>query len=118
MWARLPLLSFPQVLAGIQGCYMNRTTYYVYIVASKRKGTLYVGVTNNLERRIYTHKTGLIEGFTKQYKVHSLVYYEQTDCIASAIQREKQLKKWNRRWKVMLIEKHNPEWKDLYDELA
>ena len=118
MWARLLFLAFPQFLAGIQCCCMNRQAYYVYIVASKRKGTLYVGVTNNLERRIYTHKTGLIEGFTKQYKVHSLVYYEQTDCIASAIQREKQLKKWNRRWKVMLIEKHNPEWKDLYDELA
>jgi len=116
--SRLPLLSFPQFLAGIQGRFMNRKTYYVYIMASKRNGTFYVGITNNLERRIYAHKNDLLEGFTQKYKVHSLVYYEHTDCIASAIQREKQLKKWNRKWKRMLIEKHNPEWKDLYDELA
>jgi putative endonuclease len=93
-------------------------TYYVYILASKRNGTLYIGVTNDLIKRIFEHKNDLIEGFTKKYKVHRLVYYEQTEDIRSAIQREKRLKKWNRQWKIKLIEKINPDWKDLYDELA
>ena len=89
--------------------------YYVYILASKRNGTLYIGVTNDLERRIFEHRNDLIEGFTKKYGVHYLVYYEQTEDIHAAIQREKQLKKWNRKWKLELIEKQNPEWKDLSD---
>ncbi len=87
--------------------------YYIYILASKRNGTLYVGVTNNLERRLYEHKNNLIQGFTSKYKVHSLVYYEQTNDIYSAIKREKQLKGWNRKWKLDLVEKINPEWHDL-----
>jgi len=91
--------------------------YYVYILASKRNGTLYIGITNNLERRIYEHKNDLIEGFTKKYKVHILVYYEQTQDTESAIRREKQLKKWDRQWKLRLIEENNTEWKDLYDDL-
>jgi len=91
-------------------------SYYVYIMASKRDGVLYIGVTSNLITRVYEHKNDLVDGFTKRYKVHKLVYFEQTDNVLSAISKEKQLKKWNRKWKVMLIEKSNPEWKDLYDE--
>lgn len=88
-------------------------TYYVYILASKRNGTLYVGVTNNLIRRVYEHKTNITGGFTTKYKVYQLVYYEQTVSISSALVREKQLKKWNRKWKISLIEKENPNWNDL-----
>ena len=90
--------------------------YYVYILASKRNGTLYIGVTNNLERRMYQHKNKLIDGFTKKYGVYKLVHFEMTNDVRSAIQREKQLKKWNRKWKLELIEKENPEWKDLSEE--
>ena len=92
--------------------------YYVYILASQRNGTLYVGVTNNLVRRIWEHKNNLVDGFTKKYEVHQLVWYEATNTSLTAITREKQLKKWNRAWKVRLIEEKNPEWKDLYDEIT
>ena len=92
-------------------------SYFVYILASKQNGTLYVGVTSDLLRRIYEHKNDLVEGFTKKYSVHNLVYFEQIPDIKVAIQREKQIKKWNRQWKLELIEKENPEWKDLYKEL-
>ncbi len=92
-------------------------TYYVYITASKRNGTLYIGVTSNLKKRIYEHKEGLIDGFTKKYKVDKLVYFETTNDINSAIQREKHLKKWKREWKIKLIEENNNCWKDLYDDL-
>jgi len=88
--------------------------YYVYILASKRNGTLYIGVTNNLIKRVYEHKNNLVEGFTKQYEVHQLVYFEQTSDVNSAITREKQLKKWQRQWKIELIEEKNPAWKDLF----
>ncbi|KUG21800.1 excinuclease abc, c subunit-like [hydrocarbon metagenome] len=91
--------------------------YYVYILASRKKGTLCIGVTSDLARRIYEHKYDFVEGFTKQYKVHSLVYFEITESIESAIDREKKLKKWNRAWKIRLIERINPEWRDLYSEL-
>ena len=91
--------------------------YYVYILASKRNGTLYVGVTNNLKRRIYEHKNDLVEGFTKRYKVHRLVYFEQTTDINSALHREKQIKAWKRKWKLDLIETTNRNWDDLYDVL-
>ncbi len=87
--------------------------YYVYILASKRNGTLYIGVTNNLERRMYEHKNGLAKGFTKKYKVYTLVYYEETNDVNAALQREKQLKKWNRKWKLALIERVNPDWDDI-----
>jgi putative endonuclease len=90
--------------------------YYVYILASKRNGTLYIGVTSDLLKRIYEHKNNMVKGFTKKYHVHKLVYYEATESVESAIMREKQLKKWNRDWKIGLIEKTNPLWKDLYDE--
>jgi putative endonuclease len=91
--------------------------FYVYILASQRRGTLYVGVTSNLIKRDYEHKSRLVDGFTKQYGVHQLVYYEIVENAESALMREKQIKKWNRAWKLMLIEECNPEWKDLYDSL-
>jgi putative endonuclease len=88
----------------------------VYILASKRNGTLYIGVTNNLARRVYEHQEKLVEGFAERYKVFMLVYYEIHGNIEAAIQREKQLKKWNRAWKLRLIEKHNPDWVNLYHD--
>jgi len=91
-----------------------KNQYYIYILANKRNGTLYIGVTSNLVKRAYEHKNNIIDGFTKKYNIHKLVYYEISDDIESAIRREKQLKKWNRKWKMNLIEKNNPEWKDLY----
>jgi len=95
----------------------NENQYYVYILASKRNGTLYIGFTSDLVKRVYEHKNNLVDGFTKKYGVHTLVYYETTGDVASAIMREKRLKKWKRRWKIELIEKENPEWRDLYFEL-
>ena len=91
--------------------------YYVYIMASDRNGTIYIGVTNDLARRTYEHREGQISGFTKRYEVKRLVHYEVYDSIASAIQREKSLKRWPRKWKLELIEKDNPQWRDLYEEL-
>ncbi len=93
------------------------TQSYVYILASQRNGTLYVGATSDLIKRVYEHKQNLIDGFTKKYSVHVLVYYEIHRAIEEAIAREKQIKKWNRQWKLRLIEEGNPEWKDLYDEI-
>ena len=87
--------------------------YYVYILASKRNGTLYIGFTNDLQRRMYEHKEWLLDGFTKEYGVHILVHFEETNEIQAAIQSEKQLKKWNRAWKIGLIEETNPGWNDL-----
>jgi putative endonuclease len=92
--------------------------YWVYILASQIGGTLYIGVTNNLVRRVYEHRMGLIEGFTKQYGVHRLVYFEQFDDIEQAILREKRLKSWKRAWKIQLIEENNPNWDDLYPRIA
>ncbi|MFA7298611.1 MAG: GIY-YIG nuclease family protein [Candidatus Absconditabacterales bacterium] len=89
---------------------------FVYILASKKNGTLYIGVTNNVGRRTYEHREGVNEGFTKKYNVKILVYYESFVFIVDAIIREKQLKKWNRQRKIDLIEKYNPTWKDLYHE--
>ena len=91
--------------------------YYVYILASRKYGTLYIGVTNDLIRRIYEHKDKSISGFTSQYDVDQLVWFDQTDDVMSAISTEKRLKRWNRAWKVALIEKTNPQWKDLYPGL-
>ena len=86
----------------------------IYILASERNGTLYIGVTSNLVQRIWQHKSDLVEGFTEKYGVHSLVYFELLDDMFQAITREKQLKKWNRAWKLALIEKQNPTWQDLW----
>lgn len=90
---------------------------FVYIVASQRNGTLYIGVTSNLLARIWQHKNKIVKGFTEEYGVDKLVYYEQGEDMMGAIQREKQLKKWNRAWKIKLIEKKNPKWRDLYLDL-
>lgn len=92
--------------------------YFVYILASCKNGTLYVGVTGNLERRIFFHQTDFIKGFTKRYGVHDLVHFEELNDPKEAIAREKQLKKWNRRWKINLIEKDNPNWDDLSEDLS
>jgi putative endonuclease len=89
----------------------------VYILASQRNGTLYIGVTSDLQRRASEHNNDLIEGFTKRYGVHRLVYYELHQDMVSAITREKQMKKWNRAWKLELIEKQNPEWRDLWKDI-
>ena len=90
--------------------------YYVYILASKKNGTLYIGVTSNLAKRIYEHKQDLVEGFTKKYKISKLVYYEIADSPNSAIFREKQIKGGSRKNKIALINRKKPEWNDLYDE--
>ena len=91
--------------------------YYVYILASKQNGTLYTGSTDDLLGRVQSHKNGIVDGFTKRYGVKSLVYYECADDKEGARLREKQINEWPRKWKLELIEKSNPEWKDLYDEL-
>ena len=90
--------------------------FFVYILASERNGTLYIGMTNNLERRLYEHKHHLLKGFTDRYNVVRLVYFEQTYSVDAAIAREKQLKNWRRAWKLELIEKEKPEWRDLADD--
>ncbi|STX93113.1 Excinuclease ABC C subunit domain-containing protein [Legionella londiniensis] len=92
---------------------MEEMQYFVYILASKAYGTLYTGITSNLVQRIYQHKKGLAEGFTKRYSVHRLVYYEIHSDVYEAIIREKHIKKWNRQWKINLIEQNNPQWLDL-----
>jgi len=89
----------------------------VYILASQRNGTLYTGVSSNLAGRVYQHKENMIDGFTKRYAVHDLVYFECTDCMESAIEREKQIKAGSRRIKIDLIESVNPQWKDLYQDI-
>ncbi len=92
--------------------------YYVYIPASKPHGTLYIGMTDNLARRTWQHRQGFLQGFTKRYNVHRLVYRESFARPRNAIQREKRLKKWNRAWKIRLIESTNPGWKDLYETVV
>jgi len=89
----------------------------VYILSNHRRGTLYIGVTSNLIKRVWEHKQGLVDGFTKKYQIHTLVYFEMADDMPTAIAREKQLKKWRRMWKIELIEKQNNEWRDLYADL-
>jgi putative endonuclease len=93
-------------------------TFHVYILASKRNGTLYIGVTSDLLRRIYDHKEEVVDGFTKDYGVHRLVHFEEYANARTAIQREKILKHWVRCWKIELIEKNNPQWRDLYDDIG
>jgi putative endonuclease len=93
-------------------------TGFVYILASSRHGTLYIGVTNNLVRRVFEHRTDSAFSFTSLHRIHRLVYFESHDTMPLAIAREKQLKKWNRDWKIRLIEENNPDWSDLYDGIA
>ncbi len=92
--------------------------FYVYMLASKRNGTLYLGVTSDIVKRVWQHKNGLAEGFTKEYGIKRLVYYEIHEDAENAIKREKQLKKWRRAWKVELIEEKNSEWRDLYADIC
>ena len=94
-----------------------KNSYYVYILTNYNQTSLYIGVTNNLVRRLYEHKNKIIEGFSSKYNVSKLVYFEETDSINSALNREKQLKKWHRDWKLDLIRKSNPEFKDLSEDL-
>ena len=96
---------------------MNEKHPAIYILASQRNGTLYIGVTSNLVKHIWEHKNNVVEGFTQRYGVHELVYFEQHSTMESAITREKQLKKWNRAWKLRLIEERNPDWCDLWPEI-
>jgi putative endonuclease len=91
--------------------------YFIYILASKRNGTLYIGVTNDLLRRIFEHKEKKMSGFTKKYAVDKLVYYEESSDVNAAIAREKQLKRWKRAWKLKIIEEFNPNWEDLHNKL-
>jgi putative endonuclease len=97
---------------------VGKQSSYVYILASRSAGTLYVGVTTNLISRVAQHREGLVEGFTKKYRVCLLVYFETHDSIEAAITREKRLKRWNRAWKIRLIEQTNSEWRDLYTEIT
>jgi putative endonuclease len=97
---------------------LGSRSYYVYILASRLGGTLYIGVTNDLIRRVAEHKLKLTEGFTKKYDIFKLVYFEQFDDVENAIKREKRLKKWNRAWKIRLVEELNPNWDDLYPSIA
>jgi putative endonuclease len=90
----------------------------VYLLSSRRHGTLYVGVTSDLVKRVWQHKENLADGFTKRYKVHQLVWYELHERMDSALRREKAIKNWKRSWKVAMIEKDNPKWRDLYEELV
>ncbi len=92
--------------------------FYVYILCSKRNGTLYIGVTSDLIKRVYEHKNNFVDGFTNKYNVHNLAWFETHESAESAIFREKQIKKWEREWKLQLIEKHNPEWCDLYESIC
>jgi len=92
--------------------------YYIYILVNERNGTLYIGVTDDLKRRIFEHKNNLLDGFTEKYNIHNLVYFEETNDINVAIRREKQIKKWNRKWKLELIERENPTWEDLYTNIS
>ena len=90
----------------------------VYILANKPHGTLYIGVTSDLVKRVWQHKNGFVEGFTKRYGTHRLVWHEVHESMESAISREKAIKKWNRAWKIELIEKNNPAWADIYDRIC
>ena len=92
--------------------------YYVYMMSSQRNGTIYTGMTINLPKRVYEHKNELADGFTKQHNVKNLVYFEMYENLEDARYRERRLKRWNRDWKIELIEQDNPQWKDLYDEIS
>jgi putative endonuclease len=112
------VLCHPRESGDPEGGCVERKQPIVYILASKRNGTLYTGVTSDLVRRTYEHRNSLADGFTKRYGVHSLVYYELHGEMIEAIRREKQIKKWNRQWKIDLIEQRNPDWHDLWSEIT
>jgi putative endonuclease len=112
-----PLLSWPAKAGHPGDAIAMSKTYFVYILASAKNGTLYIGVTNNLTRRVWEHRDGMVPGFTKKYGVKALVYFEEFGDVGLAINRETRLKKWKRRWKIELIEKSNPDWCDLYHKV-
>ena len=93
-------------------------SFYVYILASRRNGTLYIGMTDNLVQRVWMHRNNVVPGFTKAYGVKMLVWYEQHETRAEALTRERQMKRWNRKWKLQIIERSNPRWSDLYEALT
>jgi putative endonuclease len=110
-------MCHPELVEGsVLGNGMEEKQYYVYILTNRSR-TLYIGVTSNLRKRIWEHKNKIVEGFTKKYHIDQLVYYEQTEDVMSALEREKQLKKWRREKKIWLIEQKNPSWRDLADDL-
>jgi putative endonuclease len=104
------------LLPGSQGS--RPVSFYVYILASRRNGTLYLGMTDDLVRRVFEHRTGIMDGFTKRYGVKMLVWYELHESRDNAFVREQQIKKWNRAWKLKAIERANPEWRDLWEEVT
>jgi len=108
----------PNLIGNLKKKICKMKNYYVYIITNKPNGTLYIGMTNNLIRRSYEHRNGLIDGFTKKYNLKRLVYFEVFNRVEDAILREKRLKKWNRQWKIDLIEKDNPNLNDLYQQLV
>jgi putative endonuclease len=115
-YTRRTLSPFVPAKAGTQES--EAVSFWVYILASRRNGTLYIGMTDDLARRSWEHRTDAVPGFTRKYGVKMLVWFEQHETRESALQRERQLKKWNRAWKLQLIERFNPSWKDLADELT
>ena len=118
-WVSAPYRGTEQALRrndGVGDRMMRKSC--VYMLASRRNGTLYIGATSNLAERVWQHKRGLVEGFTKRYGVHMLVWYEVHETMGSAVARERALKEWNRAWKLRLIEESNPKWEDLYDSLG
>ena len=108
----------PRLDRGIQSALHLCMAYFVYIMASRKNGTLYVGSTGDLVRRVHEHREKSVEGFTTRYEIASLVHYEAFEDYENARQRERRIKKWNRAWKIELIEKGNPDWRDLWDEIA
>jgi len=122
MMSFLPLLSQGQARPREGGEQESRDNllkqFYVYILCSKRNGTLYTGVTSDLVKRLYEHRSNLADGFTQKYNVHRLVWYEVHESWESAIKREKQIKKWKRAWKLKMIEGNNPSWGDLYESIC
>jgi putative endonuclease len=112
-----PAISTTVAAAGIGGDTHTMLSAWVYMMANRRDGVIYVGVTSDLPKRVWEHREGIVEGFTKRYRLKRLVYVERHADILSAIQREKNIKHWPRAWKVALIEEQNPEWNDLFDQL-
>ncbi|WP_339885785.1 GIY-YIG nuclease family protein [Polaribacter vadi] len=121
VWVITVVIPTKVGIHNLIGDMKNVHQYYVYILASKIRGTLYIGMTNDLQRRVYEHKMGITRGFTSKYGVNKLIYFETFKDVNEAIEREKRLKKWNRAWKIELFEKNNPSWQDLakdwYDDI-
>lgn len=110
-------MCHPGLVPGSAGPYIPKAMYYVYLLASGYNGTFYVGMTSNLSKRVWEHKTGAAEGFTKKYSIHRLVYFESHRDVHEAIRREKAIKRWGRAMKISAIERMNPDWQDLYADL-